>query len=188
MSAKLERSNGFYFDGNDLVLQADQLLLPDGSAAAPSLSFASDPDTGIFLDTSVLRVSINNSVAGKWASGFITTPNSIRVGTAEDLVLTHEAANILAQVRGSDPQTFKLYEISADASNYERYAFIASGNQLEIQAQTLGTGNDDLDIALTPAGTGNVKFGTYGAEVAAVAGYITIKDAGGTPRKLAVIA
>ena len=45
------------------------------------------------------------------------------------------------------------------------------------------------DIAIIPNGTGLVKFGTYAAlSGESIAGYITIKDAGGTDRKLAVVA
>ena len=47
----------------------------------------------------------------------------------------------------------------------------------------------NIDIRLTPKGTGNVRFGTYTASMAlTVQGYIEIKDSGGTVRKLAVIA
>jgi hypothetical protein len=47
----------------------------------------------------------------------------------------------------------------------------------------------NIDLALTPKGTGNVRFGTYTASMAlTVQGYIEIKDSGGTVRKLAVIA
>jgi hypothetical protein len=47
----------------------------------------------------------------------------------------------------------------------------------------------NIDLALTPKGTGNVRFGTYTASMAlTIQGYVEIKDAGGTIRKLAVIA
>lgn len=47
----------------------------------------------------------------------------------------------------------------------------------------------NIDLNLTPKGTGNVRFGTLTASAdAAITGYITIKDSGGTVRKLAVIA
>jgi hypothetical protein len=47
----------------------------------------------------------------------------------------------------------------------------------------------NIDLALTPKGTGNVRFGTLTANAdAPVTGYITIRDSGGTLRKLAVIA
>ena len=47
----------------------------------------------------------------------------------------------------------------------------------------------NIDLTLTPKGTGNVRFGTLTANAdAPITGYITIKDSGGTTRKLAVIA
>jgi hypothetical protein len=55
-------------------------------------------------------------------------------------------------------------------------------------AETAGTGADDMDVALVPAGAGNVKFGTHSAVGSeTITGYITIKDSGGTSRKIAVI-
>ena len=57
-----------------------------------------------------------------------------------------------------------------------------------IACETAGAGADNIDLSLTPAGAGNVCFGTHSAVgVELVTGYITIKDAGGTTRKLAVI-
>jgi hypothetical protein len=46
--------------------------------------------------------------------------------------------------------------------------------------------NPDIDILITPKGVGNVSFGTYTAGIVAQTGYITIKDAGGTARRLLV--
>jgi len=46
-----------------------------------------------------------------------------------------------------------------------------------------------IDLQLTPKGIGNIRFGTLTTNAdAPVTGYITIKDSGGTVRKLAVIA
>jgi len=51
----------------------------------------------------------------------------------------------------------------------------------------VATGSDtNIDIALTPKGTGVLKFGTYTAGILAQAGYITIKDAAGNTRNLLV--
>jgi len=45
----------------------------------------------------------------------------------------------------------------------------------------------DIDLNLTPKGAGAVRFGTYTVSaLLAVAGYITIKDSGGTTRRLLV--
>jgi hypothetical protein len=46
----------------------------------------------------------------------------------------------------------------------------------------------NIDLALTPKGTGNVRFGTRTASAdAPVTGYLEIKDSGGTIRRLAII-
>lgn len=62
-------------------------------------------------------------------------------------------------------------------------------NQSNVVANigTDGTGAD-LDIMFTPGGAGKVKFGAHSSLAAeTVTGYITIKDSGGTLRKLAVV-
>jgi hypothetical protein len=71
---------------------------------------------------------------------------------------------------------------TASAVNYLQVTGSASTTPT-LSAQGSGA---DLDILLTPKGTGNVRFGTYTAGVIAQAGYITIKDAGGTTRRLLV--
>lgn len=44
----------------------------------------------------------------------------------------------------------------------------------------------NIDLALTPKGTGNVRFGTYTGTILTPTGYVEIKDAGGTIRRLLV--
>jgi hypothetical protein len=78
--------------------------------------------------------------------------------------------------------------------------FVDSGgttaNFLQIQGRQAGNGpiisaqgsDTNIDLALTPKGTGNVRFGTYTGTVSTIAGYIEIKDSGGTIRRLAVVA
>lgn len=69
--------------------------------------------------------------------------------------------------------------------NYWAIANAATGNA---PALSVVGGDTDIDLALTPKGSGVLKFGTrtaIGAET--VTGYITIKDSGGTTRKLAVV-
>ena len=68
--------------------------------------------------------------------------------------------------------------------NYIRAAGANAGSAPSFSA--LGT-DTNIDLSLTPKGTGVVQFGTYTATVTAVAGYIQIKDSSGTLRKLAVL-
>ena len=99
-------------------------------------------------------------------------------------------AGPLSIVNSTTQQIAYVYNTFTDASNYERLTLTGvAGTSVNITAETLGTGGDNLDIVLTPAGTGVVKFGTHSALAAeTVQGYITIKDSGGTTRKLAVVA
>jgi hypothetical protein len=72
---------------------------------------------------------------------------------------------------------------TASAVNYLGLTGAATGAAPTISA----AGSDaNINLKLTPKGTGTVQFGTYTAGVIAQAGYITITDAGGTSRRLLV--
>ncbi len=105
-----------------------------------------------------------------------------------DLALWRDSAGRLALRNGTTSQALRVYETYTDAGNYERAALACDGDTVKLAAETAGTGAEDMDVALAPAGDGRVKFGTHatiGAET--VTGYIEIKDSSGTVRKLAVL-
>ena len=79
----------------------------------------------------------------------------------QQLILTKEANYTLAQHSGTNAQTYRLYQTYTDSSNYERLT-LKRGSRIEIfnSRETAGTGADNLDILLTPAGTGSVGIGT----------------------------
>lgn len=95
----------------------------------------------------------------------------------------------LLELRNSTTaQQQHIYFTFTNASNYSRLALNTASTVVTLAAETAGTGTDNIDVAITPAGTGNVQFGTHTAVgIEVTTGYITIKDAGGTARKLAVI-
>jgi hypothetical protein len=75
---------------------------------------------------------------------------------------------------------------NGSAVNYLQLGGTAAGAAPSVAVQGSDT---NIDLALTPKGTGRVKFGTYTANMAlTIQGYIEIVDSGGTVRKLAVIA
>jgi hypothetical protein len=73
--------------------------------------------------------------------------------------------------------------ITASQVNYFQTVGNVAGSAPILSAQGSDT---DIDITLTPKGAGNVRFGTYTAGVLTPTGYITIKDSGGTTRRLLV--
>jgi hypothetical protein len=72
---------------------------------------------------------------------------------------------------------------TASAVNYVQVTGAATGSGPTISAQG---SNADIDLNIAAKGTGNVRFGTYTAGVLTPTGYITIKDSGGTTRRLLV--
>ena len=74
---------------------------------------------------------------------------------------------------------------NGSAVNYLQLGGSAAGSAPVLSVQGSDT---NIDLALTPKGTGNVRFGTYTGTALSIAGYIEIKDAGGTIRRLAVVA
>ena len=76
--------------------------------------------------------------------------------------------------------------LARQRTNY--WQFTGSDASGSPSASMQGT-DANIDLTLTPKGTGNVRFGTYTANMAlTIQGYIEIKDAGGTVRRLAVVA
>ena len=151
--------------GTNLTLTSGQLLLPDGTAAAPSLSFTSATGHGLYYYNST---NLGLSVGGTLRMLFTTAPRIILPSTGQltftsaaadgtvDTILARDAAGVLAQRNVANAQTSRIYGTFTDASNYERLSLshvTATGSL--IAAETAGSGGDNLGITLTPAGTGN---------------------------------
>jgi hypothetical protein len=76
-----------------------------------------------------------------------------------------------------------LIQNTTSAVNYAQVTGSATGNGVVFSAQGSDT---NIDLKLTPKGTGVLSFGTYTAGILAQAGYIQIKDAAGNVRNLLV--
>jgi hypothetical protein len=74
-----------------------------------------------------------------------------------DTFIERDTTNALAQRNGTNQQSFSVYNTYTDPSNYERLTLTGvAGSSVNITAETLGTGGDNLDLLLTSAGTGSV--------------------------------
>jgi hypothetical protein len=106
-----------------------------------------------------------------------------------NLILVAKGGNsVVLQTRGGGTQrtSFLANDSGSNSVNFLQATSHNAGSAPILSAQGTDT---NIDLALTPKGTGNVRFGTYTANMALVVqGYIEIKDSGGTVRKLAVIA
>ena len=125
----------------------------DGTAAAPSLAFASAPTTGWFNGGSGVW-SLSNGAGSATinldgVNGDINASASIRaksntayisLGGSSDVKLNWDAANTLALRNGTTGQKFNIYQSYTDASNYERLQIQLSSNLAQILTASSGTG------------------------------------------------
>jgi hypothetical protein len=72
---------------------------------------------------------------------------------------------------------------TASAVNYLQVTGGATG--VAPAMSTVGT-DTNIDLALTPKGTGVLRFGTHTAGILSQSGYITVKDSAGNTRNLLV--
>lgn len=125
------------------------------------------------------RMAWYDSTGGKSAE--ITSTNN----TPGALVRLNMLANGFNFLNNSGNSAFYIATAPTHVNRIQLNSNVA-GAQPIIEAAGIDT---NIDLQLIAKGTGNIRFGTYTASSdVAVNGYVTIKDAGGTTRKLATIA
>jgi len=137
------------------------------------------------FSANLMQAYANGSVAMKLTNASLqVTGGKLDIGgSGLETSIVHPSRDVLTQARGANQQTLAAATTYTDASNYERTA-IENG----VRMQSAGTGAANIDLPLVPLGTGRVQFGTHAAiSSETLSGYIEIKDAGGTVRKLAVV-
>jgi hypothetical protein len=115
--------------------------------------------------TGLLGLNATTASVVTRSSGVFGFVSGTDVGNSDsiDLRLARDAANILAQRSGTAAQTFRVYKTFTDASNYERTEIAHAtgtgtyaGEYCIVRAATAGTGADNLNLVLSPAGTGAI--------------------------------
>lgn len=116
----------------------------------------------------------------------------------EPLILSGHAstANLSIGISSKGNADVNIYTGSQGVKGFTVSHTVSGVNRLNATAGATGVGptlsvigETNADMKLVPAGNGVVSFGTYTADgAAAIAGYITIKDAAGNSRKLLVAA
>jgi hypothetical protein len=108
----------------------------------------------------------------------------LRITTSSTNPISFHTGASLATVNSDGVEQFRVSN-TASAVNYVQITGGVTGTPGTVTVSAQGA-NTDVNLALTPKGTGTVRFGTYTAGIVAQAGYVTITDAGGTSRRLLV--
>jgi hypothetical protein len=185
------------------------------SSTAPDilriLDVAAANDAGIFIQNSGFGRAQIQAYGNANANLFLCANGSGRVtfttsGTSlvEQMRVSHTASAVnYVQVTGSATGGLPVISVQGSdaniplAINSKGTSAIRLGfnntDYLAINTATAGTnyiqslgGSTNIDIGFIPKGTGVLSFGTYTAGVLTPTGYVTIKDSGGTTRRLLV--
>jgi hypothetical protein len=185
-----------------LSVSKNGAIIFTGSGASISLGANAFGDT-IFLGGST---SINgtlqfptggSAIFGRNASFGIFCPSTGQIGFGatsdntgtNDVALFRDAADTLAQRRGVNAQTFRIYNTFTDASNYERAALEWQSNQLNLRVEGAGTGSNRA-FSLVIAGQTVAFFSQTGGRsivlgnsiaTNASSGFLYVPTCAGTP-------
>ena len=186
-------ASGIWSDGNDVGIGTESPAFTFGIETSGGTDYlhkviTSNNTNGIRLQRNEGGGSFNNTwniyqpasstgmVIGDAAGDFM------HITTAGDIIISASASAASPSALLHLIKTTEQLRVGYDTSNYLHITVSSTGSV------TFAVTGTNPDIIFTPTGTGNVMFGTHSSlSGESVSGYITIKDSGGTSRKLAVV-
>jgi hypothetical protein len=168
-----------------------------GVIEAHSATITNNAGFGIYRGQQAMGVSYGNSITNT-GNAFGTDG----VGTLFDVVGTNGNPRILfygptgADINNANRASIRFtngngtqFEIGDTTTFTAVNHLVALGSATGSHVRLAASGTDtNIDVAIEPKGTGVPRFGAWTTNAdAPITGYITIKDSGGTTRKLAVI-
>lgn len=119
----------------------------------------------------------------QWYAGGVKTSSILGNCATPSLSLNQVFVDNQFQVTNQAAKTvFRVFAAASSVNYLDLRSSIAGA------AVAIAAGGDDtnIDVGLTPKGSGLVAYGTYTTGVVTQAGYIQIRDSGGTVRRLLV--
>jgi hypothetical protein len=101
-----------------------------------------------------------------------------------DVLLSRDAANVMAQRNGTTSQLMRVYGTHTDASNYRRLKIGATNNTgtFEVRAEGAGTGANGNKIDVICGSTGVVQSGSFGVWNSQTSTYLSLTSSNGRLR------
>lgn len=181
---KLTDTSGAIIEGNSFR------WLGTGNRAKYLVEFAGAAGISEFTANSwdaVTNVTFGTAVSNTLANLVTKVQNLTALGTVTTggTLATSDTANQDFRVGSTLVRAARMMYVASGTNYLDIYPAI---NGSPVQLAAGGSSDTDVDIRLAPKGSGVVRFGTHaGLAAETVSGYIEIKDAGGTVRKLAVV-
>jgi hypothetical protein len=118
----------------------------------------------LFSDLASYVLKVGDTMSGVLSFNFDGT--AIKFGAASDVFIGRDgAADVLAQVRSTNPQSFRIYNTSTSATNFERLNIFWSANDAIIYTVKGGAGGTARDLNLGADSSIFMKFSVSGANV-----------------------
>ena len=115
---------------------------------------------------------IANSANFRFGSGvYFGVSSSSDASALADIAWYRDAAGVFScrnPATLASATSLRMYGTFTDASNYVRLALNTTSTTMGIACETLGTGADNIDLTLTPAGTGLVAISNAASTDAAL--------------------
>ncbi|NUB13814.1 hypothetical protein GAY28_14565 [Azospirillum brasilense] len=164
-------------------------IRPGGAATAWAVATDGSMETGrtdlastVTWDFRTSALNTDFDVRFQFSGGAPTTGGGTATFTAATLNLR------VGSVKFLSPDGSEQFRVTNGGAAVNFMAAQGSATGQPVQFQAFGS-DADVDIYLRPKGAGVVRFGTWTSNAdAAVNGFIYLRDAGGTLRKLATIA
>jgi len=138
---RLVASDGRLAFGGAVLANAHQIYATGTNTSTSILAFGKRGTWATFLagnESSISGAVVRSDAIIGFASTATPADGAI---SASDVRLYRDAADTLAQRRGTTAQAFRLYNTFTDASNYERGFMRYASNILEIGHEAAGTGS-----------------------------------------------
>lgn len=150
----------------NLTVDSAIKLPAHSSSSYPQLRSGSPSNAALggfnFLKGGQIDYVSGGSIYARFDSSGVMIP-ALSIGSQDylDTLLQRDAAGIVGQRSGATQQAYKIYNLySGGGANYERLSLSGvAGASVNITAETAGTGADNLDLVLNPAGSGVVRTG-----------------------------
>ena len=115
-------------------------------------------------DAKLTALTAASALAG--ADLYYISQGGVSKKATHNQLLTLVGTTYVPLAGGTMTGALRISTLYTDASNYERLTLTGvAGTSVNITAETLGTGGDNLDLVLTPAGAGTVKTSVFAAQV-----------------------
>jgi hypothetical protein len=136
----------------------------------------------------MLRITDNGSATANYAN-ILTSAATIGWyggGAATNISMGYVSKGTGAHNFGTGSGTNQQFTVAHTASAVNYVQVTGGTTATKVVAMSAQGSDANIDLVLTPKGTGVIQFGTYTASVLTPTGYITIKDSGGTTRRILV--